>query len=250
MDGHRSPDDQEEPRKSGSGLYEMLNGSTAGAILLAVIFWTVLLLLPERKPDSVGWGVWIIVSVLAFVSILGFVLFAMSAHRPGGYGIALPGAMSLFGFCLFLGFLIIGANTGFITVTAILKFALAVGGTALASFVVGLLLFDTIRAAASVPIVVLFIGTATFPAPIPELAAVRPTLIAWMGIIIGASAIAEGANQVAGTIRASRVAQTVVQTASQHDLTTPGSLRAIVDEVARVEPGDLHEKGKVTDRPG
>jgi hypothetical protein len=220
----------------------ILTGTVGGAVLLTIVFWAVVLLLPEVKPATVSTGIWIIAGVLFVLALAGFVLAFLAHHFPDRDGITVVGAFSLFGFCALLGFLIVGTNTGFITVTAILKYALAVGGTALASFVVGLVLFDTIRAAASVPIVVLFLGTATFPAPLPELAAIRPTLITWMGVIIGAAAVAESANQIAGKIQQSKVAQTVVATAGSAGLQKPEELKSVVEQVVATEPGDLATK--------
>ncbi|MET8847524.1 hypothetical protein [Amycolatopsis sp. NPDC004625] len=221
------------------GLLALLNGAVGGAILLAVVFWVVVVLLPEGKPASVSIGVWVILAALAVLSLTGFVLVRLSRRHPERESIALPGAMSLFGFCLLLGFLIGGTNTGLVVIDPITKFAIVVGGTALASFVFGLLLFDTIRAAASVPIVVLFICTATFPAPLPELAAIRPTLITWMGVILGAAALTEGANQIAGTIRSTRVAQAVVEKAGENSLASDQDLPSVVRQGFRTEPGDL-----------
>ncbi|OXM69805.1 hypothetical protein CF165_09920 [Amycolatopsis vastitatis] len=220
----------------------ILTGTVGGAVLLTVVFWAVVLLLPEAKPATVSIGIWIVAGVLFVLAAAGSGLAFLNRRSSKTDKITVVGALSLLGFCSLLGFLIVGTNTGFITVTPILKYALAVGGTALASFVVGLVLFDTIRAAASVPIVVLFLGTATFPAPLPALAEIRPTLITWMGVIIGAAAIAESANQIAGKIQQSKVAQTVITTAGSPGLQKPGELRSVVEQIVAAEPGDLATK--------
>lgn len=217
----------------------VINGDVGAAILTAVAFWVVVILLPEQKPDRIAATVWLVCALLAVVAIAGFLVAFMTRGRTDTNRVTMPGAVTLFAYCLLLSFLILGSNTGFITMAPVLKFALAVGGTALASFVVGLLLFDTIRAAASVPIVVLFIGTATLPAPLPELASIRPTLITWMGVIIGATAVAESATQIARTIQRGRVAQSVVTAAGPAGLENPQGLGASVQEIITSMPGDL-----------
>ena len=74
--------------------------------------------------------------------------------------------------------------------------------------------FDTIRAAASVPIVLLLIGVATWPdaGDLME-PSVREALIKWMGILLGVNGVAEAGKQVGETFARSRATTQVTGTA-------------------------------------
>jgi MFS family permease len=235
------PANDETATRSGSPL-DLLNGAVGGAVLLVLAFWIVVILLPEHALTSWPWPLWMIALLLGFLVLASLAVTILALFKRQGMPAEMDfrAAIALFGYFLLLEFLIVGTSTGFISMTPVARFALAIGGTALASFVLGLLLFDTVRAAASVPIVVLFIGTATFPAPLPELSAIRPSLITWMGIIIGAAAVTEGANQIAGTIQRAQVAKAIMgATTGDTARNAPEAVQHSISEIARMAPGDL-----------
>ncbi|CUR56661.1 membrane hypothetical protein [metagenome] len=106
-----------------------------------------------------------------------------------------------------------------VPVTPELKFAVGVGGVALGGFVFAATQFDTIRAAASVPVVLLLIGVATWPGAADLMEpSVREALIKWMGILLGVNGVAEAGKQVGETFARSRGTREVTGTAG--DLTS------------------------------
>jgi hypothetical protein len=111
------------------------------------------------------------------------------------------------------------------------RFAVGVGGLAIAGLAFGITRFDSVRAAASVPAAVLVVGAATWPGA-TELVAedFRPEVVKWMGILLAANGVAEAAKQV-GEAKA----KSQVQAAAIAANTTASSAT-----MATVEPsGDL-----------
>jgi hypothetical protein len=158
----------------------------AVAVLGVVTYWVVVLSLPDKGPSwhgalRIAFGV---VGGLLFV--LGIILAAR--EKPQFVGLSLVGVV------LFIVTMVTGHN---LDLTEAKRFAIGVGGTALAGLVFGVVRFDTIRAAAAVPVVVLLIGVVTWPGA-KDLVSddVRTEIIKWMGILLAASGVAEAAKQV------------------------------------------------------
>lgn len=113
------------------------------------------------------------------------------------------------------------------------RFAIATGGVALASFVVGLVRFDTVKAAASLPIVVLFIALAAWPEGSAQMDDdVQQTLLIAMGTILGITTLGESLQQAAtsranATVKAAEIAARATSgasvTRSKGDLTRTGA---------------------------
>lgn len=83
--------------------------------------------------------------------------------------------------------------------------AVGVGSAALAGFVFAVARFDTLRAAASVPVVILLVGVVVWPGA-GELIAddVRQAIITWMGVILAANGVSEAAKQIGEATAKSR----------------------------------------------
>jgi len=80
------------------------------------------------------------------------------------------------------------------------RFATAVGGLTILFLLLGLHLFDTVRAAASLAVVMLTVGVLTFPGG-AEIVGTENlgTIITWFGIVLGVNGAAEAAVQVAAS---------------------------------------------------
>jgi hypothetical protein len=173
--------------------------------LVAVGFWTFVITL-DPDPDGLG------LPLLAILGFFGLVIFAAAcwqlrylvfsksseAHDPGWSPVAVV-----------IGILMVVAAFGLkgsITLTEGQRFAIATGGVAIAAFVIGLLRFDTVKAAASLPIVVLFIGLAAWPSGATNMDPdVQQTLITAMGAILGIAAVGEAVQQATNNIANARV---------------------------------------------
>ncbi|KQV65733.1 hypothetical protein ASC64_12535 [Nocardioides sp. Root122] len=190
-------------------------------ILLFLLYWALI----AACGDSIGaWssGVRTTVSVVGVAAMVaGVVTFVV--------GLRTDPARSYRGEVVFLGFglvllgLVAVIATSFfdhdVAVTPELKFAVGVGGVALGGFVFAATQFDTIRAAASVPVVLLLIGVATWPGAADLMEpSVREALIKWMGILLGVNGVAEAGKQVGETFARSRGTREVAGTAG--DLTS------------------------------
>jgi hypothetical protein len=206
-----------------------LNWGIAAGVLGAVTYWVTVLVLPASDRNGLGQGSRWVVGLLG----VALVLAALAAFFvPDRVKIAVAGRIGL----LVGGALVIVAAVGVmnrpLALADDLRFALGVGGVALASLLLGLARFDTIRAVASVPIVVLFIGLVTWP-KVDDLITetVQSNLITWMGIILGVSAVGEAAKQVAQVGAEGKVAAAAATARDGGDLYTVA---------LREPPGDLH----------
>lgn len=207
------------------------SGRTALAVFVALTYWVTVYSLPEPPvgPMSphVGW-------LFAGIAVFGLSLSLLAVGRRRVGRVA---AVCIVAYVLLLDWLLASAFLAMVPYSPGLKFTLAIGGIALASFIVGIVVFDTLRVAASLPIVILIIGLATAPSGFLGGSDLRGQLIMWMGIILGASAVAEGVNQGAKIIGASRVTQAIA--AAQTDADKAGALqRSLAPRVAHIG-GDL-----------
>ena len=167
----------------------------AAAIVVGMTYWIILLALPDSGTQwepwvrsALSWGG---LGVLAVGVIAGVIWLATQNARVG--------VLSLI--CLVVG--PVAVIVGQITVNRLdlgegTRFAIGVGGLALAGLILGLIRFDTIRAAVSIPAAVLVIGVTTWPNA-EEIVGpdVRTSIIQWMGILLGANGVAEAVTQAA-----------------------------------------------------
>ena len=184
------------------------------AVLIAILYWALLV----ATPDTLGpWPGWVRVTVgltAGVMVVAGAVTFVIGLRMTDSdegrgeerRGEERRGEVVFIGFGLILlGLVALVATAHFgqqVTVSADVKFAAGVGGVALGGFVFAATQFDTIRAAASVPVVLLLIGVATWPGAEGLMdPSLREALITWMGVILSINGVAEAAKQV-GVARA------------------------------------------------
>jgi hypothetical protein len=225
---------------------DLLNGRVGGAVLAVVSFWVVALLIPTTGPTGspgVPVGSWVanLVGTILVVLAVGLpaALWSVTRRRPGTATVDPVGAVVLGLFFLILAAVWWLAAGGIVPFTAETKVALGVGGTALGALAIGLLLFRTMRVAASLPVVVLFIGLVAFPGAKAAVGDLGPTLVTWMGAILGTSAAAEGATQVARVIQRGGVSKAVANANPSSPETATGLRQALLPETNERLPGDL-----------
>ncbi len=219
-----------DDKRPGAGV-TFPSGRTALAVFVALTYWVTVYSLPEAPVGAMSphFG-WLFAGIAVFG--LSLSLLAVGRRRVGRVT-----AVCVVAYVLLLDWLLASAFFAVVPYSPELKFTLAIGGIALASFIVGIVVFDTLRVAASLPIVILIIGLATAPSGFLGGSDLRSQLIMWMGIILGASAVAEGVNQGAKIIGASRVTQAIA--AAQTDAGKAGALqRSLAPRVAHIG-GDL-----------
>lgn len=218
----------------------VLTSQIGGAVFLVLAYWVVVVLLPTSPLTGVGAGVrWAVYSGL--VAVLLAALLLLLRGVPGGRttGAATPfGAATLALYVALLDVMLLLGLTGIVVYTDPLKFALAVGGGALAAFAFGVIVFSTVRVAASLPIVVLFIGLAAFPGAAAVPPEVQEKLLLWMGVILGVSAAAEGATQATKVLGTAQVARTVAAR-PESDGARLRELTRSITQPAREVGGDL-----------
>jgi hypothetical protein len=226
---------------------DLANGHVGGVVLSVVSFWVVALLIPSTDSASAPGlpiGSHAAGMVTAFLITLGVALpllvVGVTGFTQGWKKIDFVGPVVLLLFFMLLAAVWWLAASGIRPFTAPMKVAFGVGGTALGALAIGLLLFRSLRVAASLPVVVLFIGLVAFPGARDSVGDLGTTLVNWMGGIIGASAVAEGATQVARVIQRGGVSRAV---AGSSNATTPdaarGLRRALLPETNERLPGDL-----------
>lgn len=225
---------------------ELANGHVGGVVLSVVSFWIVALLLPSTDTGTPGvpvgssaaTGVTLLLIVIAVA--LPAVLIAVTWTTRGRTEIEFVGPVVLFLFFMLLAAVWWLAASGIRPFTSAMKVAFGIGGTALGALAIGLLLFRTLRVAASLPVVVLFIGLVAFPGARDVAGDLGPTLVNWMGGILGASALAEGATQVARVVQRGGVSKAVAGVGGGLTPDTAADLRkALLPETNTRLPGDI-----------
>ena len=190
-------------------------------ILLFILYWALI----AAAGDSISaWSetarhrvyvAGIVLMIVGAVALLAGMIISPKQSRRG--------EVVFLGFALvLLGLVCLIARSYFahdVEVADELKFAVGVGGVALGGFVFAATQFDTIRAAASVPVVLLLIGVATWPGASDLMEpSVREALIKWMGILLGVNGVAEAGKQVGETFARSQATTPITGTSG--DLTS------------------------------
>ena len=164
------------------------------AAMLVAAFWILVLAVPDSGD---AWPTWlrIIVGLVAAIAVLfgsGGVMWCIFDDRRAR--IWMFAIVALLGIVVGIVALIAGSR---LDLAPDRRMAIGVGGTAIAGLVYGITRFDTIRAAASVPVVILLIGTATWPDAAELIEQdVRTEIFKWMGIVLAVSGLGEAAAQV------------------------------------------------------
>ncbi len=226
---------------------DLANGHVGGIVLSVVSFWVVALLIPGTETASApgvpvgSHAADVVTAILITLGIaLPLLVTAVTGFTKGWRKIDFVGPVVLLLFFMLLAAIWWLAASGIRPFTEPMKVAFGVGGTALGALAIGLLLFRSLRVAASLPVVVLFIGLVAFPGARESVGDLGTTLVNWMGGIIGASAVAEGATQVARVVQRGGVSKAV---AGSDNAKTPdaarGMRRALLPETNERLPGDL-----------
>lgn len=219
-----------QPERRSSPLFTRYQ--LAGVALLVMSSWIAIFLLPEHSlnaPRPIQSLAYVIVG-LVVAACVWFLIVAMVGRKAR--------SAALFGYVALLAILLLFGLLGVVSFTAQLKFTLAVGGGAVVAFLLGIVVFDTLRVAAALPVVVLFIGVVTFPVDIAAIGEIRTQLITWMGVILGVSAVAESATQAAKVISSGQVAKAIANSADGNT-TKAESLRASLTAMPQESGGDL-----------
>jgi peptidoglycan/LPS O-acetylase OafA/YrhL len=173
---------------------------SASAALVAVMFWIGAVCLPSHV-DAWPGAVKVAEPLVALGFLVAgaavfFVEFRKSSDRRG-QGVFLGVFLAFAGVMLVVAF--INGRNGF-DLTDGQRLAIGVGGGAIASFAFAATQFDTIRAGASVPVVVLLVGVVTWPNAKDLIdPSVQKALITWMGVILGVNGAAEAVQQAAAS---------------------------------------------------
>lgn len=164
------------------------------AAMLVAAFWVLVLSVPETADP---WPTWVrvIVGIGGAIAVLfgaGGVMWCI--YNDQRDRIWMFAIVALLGIVVGVSAAIAGSP---LDLEPNRRLAIGVGGTAIAGLVYGITRFDTIRAAASVPVIILLIGTATWP-DASELIGqdVRTEIFKWMGVVLAASGLGEAAAQV------------------------------------------------------
>lgn len=159
------------PKATGS----LVTVSSAALIVAAMLWIPFVLLLPDPEKRYL-WD-WL-AAVIAGVGVVlfGVGITAFKSSSKSANWLALFGVVV--GPIVFLTAAVLSEPVKF---SAGSRFAVGVGGLALAAFVIGLTMFESIKGAAALPVVVLFIGSVVWPtfADTPLDADTRKTLFAW-----------------------------------------------------------------------
>lgn len=223
---------------------KFLTPQTAVAVLVTLTYWVTVFVLPGPRPragqaatepvvpESVP-GLAIAAMVVLALAAVVLLLMGLLSKRLGGVA-----TICLAGFLVLLDLLLLSAFYRWIPYTMQLKFAIGVGGAAIASFAFGIIVYDTLRVAASLPIVILVIGLATFPAGYSAGDDIRGQIILWMGGVLGIATVTEGITQ-AVRIRGSAAVRSEVVKVQPTDAEAIARMgRELTSDLAKIG-GDL-----------
>lgn len=166
------------------------------AVFLVLLVWFSILAFPTTTGNFPSWARWATAAFAVLVVFAGVGLWIATrgeGKRAPMHAIAatliLVGVVDLMFAAAAPQGMVIDAKT---------KFAMGVGGAALCGFAYGITQFDSMRAAASIPVVALLVGVVVWPdAKTFVESDVRQALITWMGVVLGINGAAEAAKQVA-----------------------------------------------------
>lgn len=197
---------------------------SAIAALLVLLFWGTALSIPVHSEPLSGWARVLLGLVgAALVGAGGYTTLSAFKLRGDERGerVALSTVLTMVGLVLITAAILLGRP---VDVTPAGRFALGVGGAALAGFAYATTQFDSIRAAASVPVVVLLVGVVVWPGA-GELveSQVREALITWMGVILAVTGTAEAAKQVGESVAKARTGATDVRSGGDLSRTEPSN---------------------------
>ncbi len=185
---------------------------------MALIYWVVLLALPAHAAPwsmPVRIGAWSLGGLL----VIGSAVLLTRWFADNARTTAMVSGLIM----LVMGALLV--LVGFVTSQPLVltdprRFAIGVGGLAVVGLVAGVVVFDSIRAAASVPVVVLVIGVSTWPAADSVVSPdVKKQIIAWMGVLLAVNGAAESAKQIGEARAKAAVAGTGASVEVPGDLT-------------------------------
>lgn len=186
-----------------------------------VAYWVIVLAIPSEGaewPAFIRWTIGLVGGVLVLAGAAGILV---SILRSKMKEIGLFALLGLGGVVLFIVGLVTGNR---LDLTDGRRLAIGVGGIALAGLVYGVTRFDTIRAAASVPIIMLLIGVATWPDATTLIGTdVRTEIIKWTGVVLAAAGAGEAAKQVGESIAGAR--------SDEAPAKAPGDLASVDREV-------------------
>ena len=239
-DGTKREDDVGELGDRLTDTSTFLTPKTAVAVLLALTYWVTVFVLPTpgKQVGQTGTRIvvpeWVPVSVIVVAGVvLGLLIIGVWRKKFDKVV-----TLCVVGFFFLISLLFVSAFNEWIPYTMQIKFAIGVGGTAIASFVCGIVVYNTLRVAASLPIVILLIGLATFPAGFAAGDDLRGQIILWMGGILGIATVTEGITQ-AVRIRGSADVRSEVVKASPTDGEAIARMgRALTSDIANIG-GDL-----------
>ena len=167
------------------------------AIFLALLFWISVVVFPtgpHEISDSARRFTLVMASILGLAAVVVAFMNQRDQTKKKHYLSALASTLALVSVADFIFYYL--APVGFVLKDGD-KLAIGVGGTAIAAFAYGITQFDSMRAAASAPVVVLLVGVSVWPdAQNLMETSVRQALIQWMGILLGANGAAEAAKQI------------------------------------------------------
>lgn len=164
------------------------------AAMLVAAFWILVLAVPDSGD---AWPSWLR-TIVGFIAALGVAFggggVMWCIYHDQRARIWMFAIIALVGIVVGIVALIAGNR---LDLAADRRMAIGVGGSAMAGLVYGITRFDTIRAAAAVPVVILLIGTATWPDAGDLIEQdVRTEIFKWMGVVLAASGLGEAAAQV------------------------------------------------------
>jgi hypothetical protein len=183
----------------------LVNPAAAIMAIVTVGFWsTVLTLKPDEDgfDDAFCWAIGIIGGIALVGGLIWSIVVLLSHIKAlatwakigdGGWSAPWAPVIAVVGAALLLAAF---GLAGEIDLTNRERFAIAAGGVTLASFVIGLVRFDTVKAAASLPIVVLFVCLAVWPRASDVMPAdVQKAIFYAIGSILGIATLGESVQQ-------------------------------------------------------
>ena len=210
---------------------------SAIAALVVLLFWGTALAIPDRSGPTPTWTRLGLGLVGASLVVGGAAAIRRGFRLEGdakAERVALATVLILVGLVAVSSGLLLGRP---LELQPAGRFALGVGGAALAGFAYATTQFDSIRAAASVPVVVLLVGVVVWPGA-GDLVdnEVRQALITWMGVILAVSGTAEAAKQVGESVAKAQVGRADVRSGGDLSTTEPRHSNGLHSDIPPAVP--------------